>query len=571
VLTRAVLALLVVTLGAVWYLQRPASPRVFAGPAAREVRGAIHVHSTRSDGGGDAGEIAAAAGRAGLNFVIVTDHGDASRTLDAPRYLSGVLYIDAVEISTDEGHVVVLDLPASPYPLGGEARDVLEDVMRAGGFAIAAHPDSEKVDLRWRDDQTPVDGIEWLNGDSEWRDEALPDLARALVMYPVYGSRALVSLLDRPVSTLARWDALAARRRTVGIAATDAHQRLNLRSPDEPSRTGSALPVPSYEQTFRMYSNVLPSVTLSGDAPTDARLVVDAIRGGAVYSVVDGIATPGRLSVTAVSGATTASMGGGLPAGGLVTFRVALDGPPDAVLRLIRNGEVLVSEPGVTLDHTVTGNGAGAYRVEALLPGAPGVPSVPWIVSNPVYVGDPEPQVRVASAPRATAVSPQYVDGPATTWRVERSASSRAALDEVAAVEGRQLSLRYALGGMATESAFAAFVMPAGTDLPGHDTLVFTARADHPMRLSIQLREAGENGARWHRSVYLDQESRTVRVSFDDMRPRGAAPTARPVLDRVDSVLFVVDTVNTPVGGNGTVWLDEVRYARERTGATSAP
>jgi hypothetical protein len=561
-MTRVALTVLVAGLGAALYLLRPAAPRALTDSASSRTRGAIHVHSTRSDGGGDIASIAAAAARAGLAFVIVTDHGDATRSPDPPRYLSGVLCIDAVEISTEQGHVVVLDLPASAYPIGGEARDVLQDVERVGGFAIAAHPDSAKPDLQWRDNETPVDGIEWLNGDSEWRDETIPALTRALLMYPVFGSRALVTLLDRPGVTLARWDALTAQRRVVGVAAADAHERLSLRSPDEPTRTGSALPVPSYEQAFRMYSNVLPSIRLSGDALADARLVLDAIRAGAMYSVVDGLATPGNLSVTASSGASTVSVGGELSASGPVSFRVELDAPADASLQLIRNGDVVASRSGGMLEHTVTAEVAGAYRVEVLLPGAPGVPSVPWIVSNPVYVRT-ESQARPIAPPVAARLtfSPQYADGPATAWHVEHSPSSRAVFDEVAALEGRQLQFRYALGGMASESAFAAFVMPAGMDLRNHDRLVFTTRANRPMRMSVQLREAGEGGARWHRSVYLDQTSRTITVFFDDMRPKEGSATDPP-LDRVDSVLFVIDTVNTPVGGNGTVWLDDVRYAR---------
>ena len=43
----------------------------------------------------------------------------------------------------------VIGLPVAPYPLGGEARDVLEDVRRLGGFGIVAHPDSPKEALRW--------------------------------------------------------------------------------------------------------------------------------------------------------------------------------------------------------------------------------------------------------------------------------------------------------------------------------------------------------------------------------------------------------------------------------------
>ena len=77
---------------------------------------------------------------------------------------------------------------------------------------------------------TALGGIEWLNADSEWRDESFRSLARALFMYPMYGTAALMTLLDRPVSVLERWDALTAERRIVAIAASDAHARLGLRN-----------------------------------------------------------------------------------------------------------------------------------------------------------------------------------------------------------------------------------------------------------------------------------------------------------------------------------------------------
>ena len=69
-------------------------------------------------------------------------------------------------------------------------------------------------------------------------------------------------------------------------------------------------------------------------------------------------------------------------------------------------------------------------------------------------------------------------------------------------------------------------------------------------------------GERWHRSVYLDSEPRDVTVFFDDMTVRGFAPEPRPVLPGVESVLFVVDTVNTELGSNGQFWITDVRYAR---------
>jgi len=131
--------------------------------------GILHIHSNRSDGRSSPDEIAAAAARAGLKFVVFTDHGDATRAPDPPTYRSGVLCVDGVEISTNQGHYVAIGLPAAPYPLAGDARDVVEDVKRLGGFGIAAHPDSPNVKLAWREWTAPFDGIELLNPDTGWR------------------------------------------------------------------------------------------------------------------------------------------------------------------------------------------------------------------------------------------------------------------------------------------------------------------------------------------------------------------------------------------------------------------
>ena len=133
----------------------------------------------------------------------------------------------------------------------------------------------------------------------------------------------------------------------------------------------------------------------------------------------------------------------------------------------------------------------------------------------------------------------------------------------VKAAGGTQLSLRYALGGAASSDPLTAFVMPAGSELSGYDRLMFTARTNRPMRLSVRLREPGrEAGERWHRSVYLDSTPRDITVYFDDKTPRGVTSGPQPTLANVQSILFVVDTVNTPLGGNGTIWIDDVKYAR---------
>ena len=560
-----VLALLAGAVGA-WYSALPPRARALltvSGAPAPLVRGAIHVHSQRSDGTGDVGSIAAAAARAGLDFVIMTDHGDATREPDPPQYREGVLCIDAVELSTEQGHVVALGLPRAPYPLGGEARDVIEDISRLGGFAMAAHPGSEKPELRWSNWDVPLGGLEWLNADSEWRDESVWSLARALLTYPIRSTETLVSLLDGPTATMRQWDELTRRRRVVAVAGADAHARIGFRSISEPYDNGSSLHVPSYERMFQVFSNALPHTTFSGDAVADAQAVLAAVRSGHVYSTVDGLGGPAAMSFTATSGTATAVAGDVLPLGGPVTLRVNVQAPDTVRIALVKDGARLQTTVGTMIERVVDA-AAAVYRVEISLPGNPGEPPVPWMVSNPIYVGrDATDATPSDTRPGASRFAVQYGNGPATGWVIETSAAARGALDEVPAVGGTQLSLRYALGGTAASSPFAAFVMPAGPALSEYDRLMFRAWANRPMRLSVQLREPeGEAGERWHRSVYLDSTPRDVTVYFDDMVPRGVTSRPRPILADVRSVLFVVDTVNTPLGGNGTIWMDDVKYAR---------
>jgi hypothetical protein len=522
----------------------PALPADFTAP----VRGAIHVHTRRSDGTGTVDAVAAAAERAGLSFIVLTDHGDGTLPPELPAYRGRVLVIDAVEISTEGGHIVALGMKPAPYPLGGEPRDVIEDVKRLDGFAIAAHPASAKSELQWTDWSLPIDGLEWINGDSEWRDESAFSLVRTLLTYPGRGRESLAALLDYPAQLMERWDALGARRQVVAVAAADAHARIGFRNLGEPYDRRALLPLPSYETVFSTFSIALPDVALTGNASADAAAVLNAIGRGQLYSTMDALAGPGALSFEAVD---------------RTVLRARIHAQRDARIVLFKDGHELKTASEGALEHDAAEE-PGVYRVEVRLTASPGAPPIPWIVSNAIPIGRPAAAEPAAARPRrATEFRAQYGDGPATGWTVEQGAQSAGAIDRLGAMPGSQLAFRFALSGPRSQSPYAAMVMPAGADIDKYDRLMFTARASRPMRVSVQLRApGGVAGQRWHRSVFIDPTPREITVFFDDMRPRGITAAPRPVPGEVESVLFVIDTVNADTGTNGQFVIDEVRYAR---------
>ena len=245
------------------------------------------------------------------------------------------------------------------------------------------------------------------------------------------------------------------------------------------------------------------------------------------------------------------------PGDGDIELHMDSNAPPGSRIELLRNGTVIETFTDKTVRHTVPGTPV-VYRVEIRLPGAPGSPPVPWVVTNQIYVRAAD--LTAVSRGEAAVTAPLYDDGDAPGWRMETSPRSQAALDVVRMVAGTELLLRWALGGTLSESPFAAFVTDAGPSLANYDRLLFTARADRPTRLSVQFRSA--NGDRWRRSVYIDDTSRLVTVFFDDVRPAGVTAQRRLPVKDVRDVLFVVDTVNAKPGTSGQIWIDDVKYGR---------
>src|SRR5438067_11421938 len=101
----------------------------------------VHLHSVHSDGTGTVDQIAAAARRAGVDVVLLTDHD----TLEARRrgeegWHGDALVLVGEEVSPiDRDHFLAFGVESEiSRRLSGP--EICDAVRAAGGFGFAAHP-----------------------------------------------------------------------------------------------------------------------------------------------------------------------------------------------------------------------------------------------------------------------------------------------------------------------------------------------------------------------------------------------------------------------------------------------
>ena len=390
-------------------------------PRFYDSAGALHIHSTYSDGAGTVEEVAAAANRAGLDFVILCDHSSLSAHTDGKDGWHGrTLVLVGTEITTDAGHLLALGVPDSFLPAPHDAEPAQAAIQNSGGLGFVALP----CDLKdhWRDFGRMADGIglEVFN---------LSAIARTKINLPVlaevwrrYNSRepqrAFHLVAARPAPELKLWDTLTAppepgqpARRVVGIASLDAHAVMKF--------GGRSYPFPTYEETFRtLRTHLVTTGPLSfgetgnpqAAAESDGALVYSALARGHCYMAYDNYADPtgftfeARPAGSATSEAPAALMGDTVEfPGGTEGLTLSAQTPRTrSLVRLYRNGVLIAAARGGRLDFAV--KSPGVYRIEVYLYkrriGSICFGAKPWIFSNPLYV-------QPAPVPASSAESPQ--------------------------------------------------------------------------------------------------------------------------------------------------------------------
>jgi hypothetical protein len=348
-----------------WGLRVRAARAPRPPPPPGELRGAWHVHTTRSDGRGTLAEVVAAARDAGLQFVVVSDHE--ALTPEEEGWHGGVLVVEATEVSTPFGHVVALGVPRALTTTERDA-EPLQVVRALGGQAIVAHPLHPKRPFTgW--ERGPWRGLEIVSNDTSWGDtlssNAWLRVAQAALLFPFDGGRAVLELQSDPRAELRRFDleSTAARRA----------------DPRAPSRVlfcaADAHGYPSYRSAFEAFSMHVP-VTPTGDGRADARRIAAALLDGRAVCVLDGVAAASGVRLAPAADGHGLELRLDAPDLSEASFTLVHDGEPVAHRTpAARSGEAVIPfacEGGRCAP--------GDYRVEGTWGGRP------WIFTNPIRI-----------------------------------------------------------------------------------------------------------------------------------------------------------------------------------------
>ena len=375
---RWALAFLFIFIGAVgvfgvWAVRRARFPLTKGAASRTPVRGVVHVHTRAShDGHGTLEDVSLAASRAGLSFVIVSEHN--ARELPAPRYLHGVLLIHGSELSTANGHLLALGLgkPIGEVALG---QSPFEAVAQAGGKAVLAHPLQRKNP--WRDwaHAKDADGYEHYSGDSFFRNALREPGRLACALSTVWFDRthaamALVQPLQEDEGQ--RLLALPPTRDRFVLCAQDAHG------------------LPPYEWVFPLMSMHLKVPSLPQEPEAAQRRVFHELFQRRALCVFDALGDPTGFALEGLSPEGTVALGQEikvhLPETGGAQVRVR----PSAGGRLLEDGRTVVAEQ----------EGLLSIEVQMRVPLC-GLWDEwkPWILPNPVKVQ------RIVDSARETSIA----------------------------------------------------------------------------------------------------------------------------------------------------------------------
>lgn len=345
----------------------------------------LHMHTRYSDGSGLHKDIAAAAFKAGVDTVIVTDHnilvqGFEGYYKDKNKKLLMLIGEEIHDQARDpqKNHLLVFGANRELATFAESPQNLINQVQEAGGICFLAHPDDpeakafNETDISWEDWSVQnYTGIELWNALSELKTIVPTKLHGVFyAFFPAF-------VAHQPIpNTLAKWDELLSNgQKVVAIGGSDAHAlRIHLGPLHRI--------IFPYEFHFRtVNTHALLSGPLTGDVTIDRSLIYKAFAAGHCFVGYDLPAPTKGFRFSAQGQNDSVIMGDEISAKNGVTLQAKL--PSAAEIILLKDGlpvQTWKNQQSCTYITTEP----GVYRVEAYrryLGKRRG-----WIYSNPIYV-----------------------------------------------------------------------------------------------------------------------------------------------------------------------------------------
>lgn len=317
--------------------------------------GAIHIHTKLSDGTGDINSISKAAKKAGLNWIIITDHNN----FDIKEgFYNEVCVIKGEEISPcSSNHYIALDIKNLINP-SDDTKKFVDEVRAQGGFGFAAHPDeadnrkNKAHPIKWTDKTIVPDGIEIWNWFSDWAD----DYDETNIFKIAYSYFFRHKLIQGPhKETLKWWDELNKNSEHIipAIVGVDAHA-LKI------SKYIIPIKIFPYLNCFKTLTNV---ITLENEIPKDfesqKKLILSSIKNGNNLMINRHIKN--EIPLIHVENKT-----------------IIVKLSTKAEIKIIQNGTQIFTENTKNLKFPIDEN--AKYRIEIYLK------NQPWIFSNQISI-----------------------------------------------------------------------------------------------------------------------------------------------------------------------------------------
>ncbi len=351
--------------------------------------GAIHIHTTYSDGTGTVDEVINAAQKSKLDWIIITDHSPVkfedgtimdweplrARSEGYEKWHNNLLLITATEISPRYNHYLAFDVDEIIYP-DENPQIFIDKVNELGGFGFLAHPDHSGTKLydippyKW--DKWEVEGYTGLGIWDLMTDfqDLLNSRLESILAYfftPFF-------LKGANKETLKKWDILNQKRKIVAIGEIDNHAK--------PHRwLGKDWLIFPYEYAFKMIRNyiLLPN-KFTHQAENDISSVYQQLKQGHLYISNDYYNKAKGFFFGASNGEEIALMGDALRINDKISFLITL--PNTGKIRMFKNGMLIKEE--ITEHIIYETNENGVYRVEVQQKIYGFWRS--WIYSNPIYI-----------------------------------------------------------------------------------------------------------------------------------------------------------------------------------------